>query len=36
LEAFCTSERKRYDPLLKRGEELEKTFAHLTRQIANG
>ena len=36
LEAFCSSERRRYDPLLKRVEELEKTFAQLVRQIAKG
>ena len=36
LEAFCASERRRYDPLLKRVEELEKTFAQLMRQIAKG
>jgi hypothetical protein len=36
LEAFCASERGRYDPLLKRAEELEKTFAQLMRQIAKG
>jgi tRNA U34 5-carboxymethylaminomethyl modifying GTPase MnmE/TrmE len=36
LEAFCASERRRYDPLLKRVEELEKTFARLMRQIAKG
>jgi GTPase SAR1 family protein len=34
LEAFCASERNRYDPLLKHAEELEKTFAQLVRQIA--
>jgi len=36
LEAFCSSERRRYDPLSKRVEELEKTFARLMRQIAKG
>ncbi|MEP6709160.1 MAG: hypothetical protein ABJB32_03390, partial [Verrucomicrobiota bacterium] len=36
LEAFCASERKRYDPLLKRVGELEKTFAQLIRQTATG
>ena len=36
LEAFCASERRLYDPLLKRAEELEKTFAQLMRQIAKG
>jgi ribosome biogenesis GTPase A len=36
LEAFCASERRRYDPLLKRVEELERRFAQLMRQIAKG
>lgn len=33
LRAFCASERKRYDPLMQRVREIEKTLAHLTAEI---
>ncbi len=34
LRAFCASERKRYDPLLSRVREIEKTFGQLTGELA--
>ena len=34
LRAFCGSERKRYDPLLNRVGEIEKTFAELSADLA--
>ena len=34
LRAFCTSERKRYDPMLARVREVEKTLAMLSAEIA--
>ncbi|HEX5177188.1 MAG TPA: dynamin family protein [Chthoniobacteraceae bacterium] len=34
LRAFCTSERKRYDPLLNRVREIEKSFAELSAELA--
>jgi hypothetical protein len=33
LRAFCTAERKRYDPLLDRVRELEKIFADLSVEL---
>jgi GTPase SAR1 family protein len=36
LRAFCSSERKRYDPLLNRVREVEKTFAQLTSELKRG
>ncbi len=33
LRAFCVSERKRYDPLLNRVREVEKSFAELTAEL---
>ncbi|HEX3817583.1 MAG TPA: hypothetical protein VHW03_04780, partial [Chthoniobacterales bacterium] len=33
LRAFCSAERKRYDPLLERVREIEKTFAQLTAEL---
>ena len=33
LRAFCSSERKRYDPLLSRVREIEKSFAQLTAEL---
>ena len=34
LRAFCASERKRYDPLLNRVREIEKTFAELSGELS--
>jgi hypothetical protein len=34
LRAFCAAERKRYDPLVARVRELEKTFAELSAEVA--
>ncbi len=34
LRAFCAAERKRYDPLLNRVREIEKTFAELSAELA--
>jgi GTPase SAR1 family protein len=34
LRAFCTAERKRYDPLLNRVREIEKSFAELSAELA--
>ncbi len=34
LRAFCTSERKRYDPLLQRVREIEKSFGELSAELA--
>ena len=33
LQAFCAAEHKRYDPLMTRVRELEKTFAELTAEL---
>ena len=33
LRAFCTAERKRYDPLLNRVREIEKSFGELTAEL---
>ncbi len=33
LRAFCVSERKRYDPLMQRIQEVEKTFAQLSAEL---
>jgi len=33
LRAFCASERKRYDPLLNRVGDIEKTFAELSADL---
>ena len=33
LRAFCTAERKRYDPLLQRVQEIEKSLAQLTAEL---
>jgi hypothetical protein len=35
LAVFCTTERKRYEPLLSRVEELKQTFAQLTTRLGN-
>jgi len=34
LRAFCTAERRRYDPLLQRVEEIEKNLAQLTAELS--
>ncbi len=34
LRAFCAAERKRYDPILSRVREVEKTFAELMSELA--